>query len=994
MASWDYAKAASVITTSPTPILDALEVQFGVPTCAINFAKEALSAFPSPVLESLNSGIGEGKRAANSLVKDVTQKLFFDTGIVEYDTNLGKLVFVSQSNKFGLENAAGQSADNLKGLGTALGFGSQIYLTAQNISEQFEDISNCMNKLASFTGLQKGISANAQDLVGFTAIDPTTGDPVEFFPPSPADEAKSLVFEENKKDLENAIAFSEKCAQQQKNIREILKARKLDPENNPEPVFDARAVNRDPNSPFFGLTLQEALDGRTTFTLLTDLDEADEFEGRPEIIYAEGQKPPVARKGVFLYSQNGIYYDINYGGLDIPDGCVESIVSAVYFDEDGNPYSPDEIPDAAVKWMLDYNPNLGGKGKMIDLKTFNEYANTIFDTAYINESAPMQEYYDEDHFLQVLIDQRNREIYDLSSYVGQLLAGVYTEDSAEVVNARETLYSKIAAHDGKIKRRKKQIEVIVTLSPDGRIPKPGEIPINDLTSLDDTKIGIAKRAQEDIMFSPGEVSGIVLPVCPKFITVELEKEKFSYTDIMVPDVGTGQIITSDPDVTGTSGTVLGLQDAITTSGLVAIYNFLDADLVNPDSNEYLAINCAVSGVSDKPAKLVASSVDSLFPSGIGIPYFRGVCNFFSGSDGSPKASTYTANDEYLFSPYRPYGYAEVKTGYDDMDSLFYKRTGMSFEAWVHVPDLHDATGAGWAADQSTLSLTRVILGCENRGGTDDTDGINTYPTPAATKGLLIGFTRDRRLTSGSVPSNDPADNDITNGINFGIFPTQSYSTSGIGFVGIGRNPKDCEYGIEHKIDGYHGTSVPTDTTVNGVKFDDVSGSFALATITVDYTNDEVKIYLNGNTMVTSGAFDTFGVEGPPNIPSKLDASSFRYGITHDDLPLVAPRFPRNRVGQKDFWYWEGPNAADRSRVNITPFIIGGGYTDGMDSKGTDWYTEGSNTGMNFLGGEWGGKKSGFHGFIGSVKFYNRPLTADEVSANYKAQRGFFENIRT
>ena len=991
MASWDYAKAASVITTSPTPILDALEVQFGVPTCVIDFGKDALSAFPSPVLDSLNSGIAAGKKTANALVKDVTQKLFFDTGIVEYDTNLGKLVFVSQSSKFGIEEGSSQAAENMKGLGKVLGFGAQAYLTAQNISEQFDDI-NCINKFSSFLGLQKGISANAQDLVGFTATDPD-GNDVEFFPPPPAAQAASEVFEENRATLENAIGFSEKCTQQQQKIREILKARRLDPENNPEPVFDARAVNRDPNSPFFGLTLQEALDGRTTFTLLTDLDEVEDLQDRPEIIYAEGQKPPVARKGVFLYSQNGIYYDINYGGLDIPDGCVESIVSAVYFDENGDPYSPEEIPDAAVKWMLNYNPNLGGKGKMIDLKTFNEYANTIFDVTYINESANMQEYYNEDHFLQVLIDQRNREIYDLSSYVGQLLDNSYTEDSAEVVNARETLYSKIAAHDGKIKRRKKQIEVVVTLTPDGRTPRPGEIPINDLTSLDDTKIGIAKRAQEDIMFSPGEVSGIVLPICPKFISVELEKEKFAYTDIMVPDVGVGQIITSDPDYTGTSGTVLGLQDAISTSGLVAIYNFLDADLVNPDSSEYLAINCAVSSVSEKPAKLVASSVDSLFPSGIGIPYFRGICNFFSGTDGNSKAAEYSTNDEYLFSPYRPYGYAEIKTGFDDMDSLFYKRTGMSFETWVHVPDLLTENGAGWAADQSTSSLTRVVLGCENRGGTDDTDGINTYPTPAATKGVLIGFTRDRRLVAGSVPSNNPSDNAIADGIHFGIFPTQSYSTSGIGFIGKGRDPKDCEYGIEHKISGYHGTSVDTTSTVNSVSFNDVTGAFMLATVTVDYTNDEVSIYLNGNKMTTSGAEDTFGVVGPPNIPSKLDASSFRYDITHDDLPEVAPRFPRFRVGQKDFWYWNGPNAADRNRVNITPFIIGGGYSDGMDSKGTDWYQAGTNVGMNFMGGEWGGKKSGLHGYVGSVKFYNRPLSQTEVEQNYKAQRGFFENIR-
>ncbi len=65
----------------------------------------------------------------------------------------------------------------------------------------------------------------------------------------------------------------------------------------------------------------------------------------------------------------------------------------------------------------------------------------------------------------------------------------------------------------------------------------------------------------------------------------------------------------------------------------------------------------------------------------------------------------------------------------------------------------------------------------------------------------------------------------------------------------------------------------------------------------------------------------------------------------------------------------------------------------MDAKGPDWYQEGTNIGMNLMGGEWGGKKSGLHGYVGSVKLYNRPLSSAEVQANYKAQRGFFENIR-
>ena len=44
MGVWDYSKAAAVITTSPTPILDALGCQYGVPTCVLNFTKAALTS--------------------------------------------------------------------------------------------------------------------------------------------------------------------------------------------------------------------------------------------------------------------------------------------------------------------------------------------------------------------------------------------------------------------------------------------------------------------------------------------------------------------------------------------------------------------------------------------------------------------------------------------------------------------------------------------------------------------------------------------------------------------------------------------------------------------------------------------------------------------------------------------------------------------------------------------------------------------------------------
>ena len=83
-----------------------------------------------------------------------------------------------------------------------------------------------------------------------------------------------------------------------------------------------------------------------------------------------------------------------------------------------------------------------------------------------------------------------------------------------------------------------------------------------------------------------------------------------------------------------------------------------------------------------------------------------------------------------------------------------------------------------------------------------------------------------------------------------------------------------------------------------------------------------------------------------------------------------------------------------SGMSLTPWMIGGGYTDGMHTKDlTDMYVPTSNEGMNFMGGKWGGKKSGLHGFLGSLKLYNKAITSSDALKNYNAQKGFFGNIR-
>ena len=1029
MGSWDYSKAAAIITTSDTPILDAMASQYGVPICLLNMGKSILRALPSSVLGGMSGSIGEGKRLADSIMKDIMRRIFLDSGIVEYDTNSGKFVFVSSSSNLGVEQNMLQDINNLFGLGTILGFGAQALMIGKAGAAFAKNIKDCIDKMKSFNALQQGPSANADKLAGFGS----------YPAPPKASEAASQAFDENKEMLKSTVNFTGLCTSSLNEIAEVIQERQEDP--SLEPVYASNAKNKDgetlsevlekanialssltlnivdpddPNSPYYGWRQDENGNWHPP------IDEGEKPDSFADHLTPYSTQAPIAKKGKFVYSRTGIYYDSYRGGVPY-DGCQTNIVSAVYYDDNGKAIPGAGIPPNIVKWMHKYNPNLGGKGTCLSWNTFNKWSETIFDLSSIAEDPATKKFYDADHFLQVLIDQRNREIYDLSSNITDFIANGYAEDSFSVKNQRQSLYSTIADHDSKINRRKKQIEVHIRLAPKGKAAVPGKIPINDFKSINIGKVVVPQSKQEALLFHQYEVSGLVLPLCPTFVENQVTERGFSVHDLMVPTVGVGSIISSDPYASGTSGTILSLDDRISTSGLAAIYNFLDADLVPPDSTEYYTINCATSSTTDKAAQIVASSIDSMFPSGIGIPYFRGVCNFFSGvsGDGNSKAAYYTDNNRYLHSGYRPYGYAKLMPGKNtaewELEDLFYTSAGATMETWLHVPDLLDAQGPGWNADSSLSSLHRVILGCENRGGTYTTTDPDLVVGPRygsdVVRGLLMGFTRDRRFTLSAAPSNDPAQNNIDNGLVFYMAPTQSVNTDSVTFLTPSADVAYCAQD-QTAPSGPYGLTLDTSTVVSGVKLDSTTSSFMLLSVAVDYKSNAiaegqgtVNVYLNGNLMKSVTARSVFGKnpknkqQDAPDLPSTTDASSFKYDKQYSygsrKLPVKGGTPPNtNSLGYLDFWRWDAPVP----HGNATPWIIGGGYTDGMHPdwlvyKGWKTYSGDSIEGMNFLGGKWGGKKSGLYGYLGSFKLYKRAISQAEALQNYDAQKGFFENIR-
>ena len=627
--------------------------------------------------------------------------------------------------------------------------------------------------------------------------------------------------------------------------------------------------------------------------------------------------PPKSKSGQFLLSIDGLYYDSQSGGLPTVSGYV--------------------APELAYKF--DQDANLGGRGVAVSQKILNTYVDTIFDLTKIDESPSLQVQYDADHFLSVLKGQKSKHVDDLNSQI--LEAETLYFNDAITTNLKQSLISVIAKHDNKINKRKKQIEVAVKapyVFGKGVPFSPGEIPINDFSYLKDINLSIAFENQKKLVFKQGEVSGIILPLNPIFVKAIEADNVVQMNHLIVPPVGTGAIV-YDNDSLDSNTTVLSLNDKVIKNGLFAIYNFLEGETVPVNSGKHLVLNCA-SGNNYNNAQLIANSTSGVFSRGLGIPYLGGILNL------NPTTGAMSSLGSFVRIP-----------DTTEFQNLAYGKKGFTFESWVHIPgfdtssDLYDRPNA-WGAG----CFHKILLACENNGGIDegiDPDIASYNNNSDIVRGMVIGFTRDIQITLDSAPDDTSANNPIDR-VKFFIAPTRSVNASDVAFINrlsVGA----CASGYEVLK-----CAVDCSTVVEDSVFNDVSGGFIYVTVTADVENDQVRILCDGVEMAVSSLSQVFGVPqgSSPKIPSFREINSFEYSTSSTGTAVFA----------------NGPTIGGL----FTPWIVGGGWTDGIANLG-------------FMGSR-SGKKSGLNGYVGSVKFYNRPLTTGESLANFEAQRGFFKNI--
>jgi hypothetical protein len=876
-----------------------LTTQYGIPKCATNFGVDVLQFMGGGSLNALTRALQQGRNTARQTVADFVNKVFNDTGIISFNVGTGKFELFSQSSTNGFDIDWLETAANWTGQINA------FFEAGEALVEGFEEVQDCLAQFGAWLD-----SGGPLDQAGFGGINSTYGGNQY------TENSKQAAFALAQSQIQDALDFAGKCSDQLEIIGQILYQRQL----------EAAAAAED-EGPIFRLTFG----------------------------------PPVSKQGLFILSEDGLYFDSQerlYNGKEIPSA------SDIGFVVDSE------------KWNLNYPPSLGGKGTIITVDQLNDYVNTIFDLSYIDNSTELQTFYAKDYFLAVLQEQKDKLVSDSESQVTELLSDGYTEDSALVVNTKQSLFSVISSYGEKEDKRKKQIEIAVKsadLLGSSEVFEPGQIPVNDFSFLSSVAVNIPIDKQKQLSFDSGEVSGVVLPIKPKFVRNYGTNSNALLSPVVVPPVGLGSII-FNPSINAQSAPAVSLTDSISTSGLFAVYNFLKGNTLDPSSTQYNVVNPANPG-ADLDGQLVGVA-QNVFKAGLGVPFLGGIT----------KIDTTTANIT------KSAGYFRLPSS-KEFQNLMYNPDGCSIDCWLHIPYFaynqtrqeEDPTAPARLKNANTGAWTdynyyRILLGNENTGGLPQASNVSSLTTSnqkETTKGVLIGFTRDPVIFSDQAiipgPNTNPGQNAnlassaTVSSSCFFIAPTQSFGTSAVEFV-----PKvsDCSF------TGFHKMKVDVSSTLsNGKSLSDVSSTYIHLHIALNVPKDECNIYLDGSLLSTSAISDVFGVQSftSPKVPTfivpkdKPNSSFYYSSATVNQAPGVTS-------------FDSGP----QNDTYFTPWIVGGGWTEGSP---IDFSTSSG----GFMGNRHGYTGS-LHGHVGSLKFYSRPLTTKEVLQNYEAQSGFFKNI--
>ena len=786
--------------------------------------------------------------------------------------------------------------------------------------------------------------------------------------------------------------------------------------------------------------------------------------------------PPISTDGKFILSNDGLYYDSRSGG--VPNVVAQEIL--------------------ASNWKLKYNPNKGGKGILLGDGRLKSYSNTVFSHEFQETNDMVDYFFKNDDILQAFESDKAIHTNEVSGQITELVASGYARSSALVQNYYRSVAAISRDYDTKISKRKKQLQMAGlfgtytltsknfplgagyildssgvkpfddnfpsgwTINPDNTVyfNTGGEaqgilvskllerIPLNDFGYLKGSGLVPDLQFQKEALIQSADVSGIILPVQPRFVTAPQGNSVYIRDFNVSPEAPTDfphieASAANYGDIKSQKPFIKALDDGIVTNSLITCYNFLQADVVAPSSLNYNLDNKA-SSYTSLNGKLVGRTAQDVFPSGLSIPYLRGT-SYNPGGQFFPEPW-------YATSPKGSYVRLKnnIKNGEFDsqtqkLDNLAYSDSGFNVSFWSHIPDV-------WSGLRRWHRY-RVIFGCENSGPggagngreavtanpnlVDATGEVTRDRDPSKVHGLFIGWRDKGNTATDSVASDTNSSN-----LEFVILPTVSQNklsgefAHSVAIAGIPSNPYSPttemrELGVKIPSNVFTSqdtydkrspvTPIAVGDSLSGVSISSIENSFVNVSLSFDYPNDAIQVYLDGKILVTSSISESFYLNAaqPLNVPSFVNL-----GDGYENSLGVRTSISRENNFTESLH--EGSLLAPNLPMQ-TPWIIGGGFTD-IATRSYDMETDvgfrttpfgflGSNTNDKYftkvadvssggivgqhvpgLGGEaYTGvvrniPRSGLDGYVGSFKLYSRPLNTTEVLTNFVAQRGYFQNI--
>lgn len=883
---------------------------FGIPSCMATLTEGLLSIIPSPILNAMNLGVGQGAEAAASVVRDIKKWILSWFGIGTYVDENGETVYYLENYRNG-SNPATLLDTISQFIGFATGFAGEIYNEAEKLAAAYDQISQCLDSYKTSRDIARS---------GYEEFFKSNVDPAEY------QQYVDLKYQTQLQSLAEADSLLNSYLALQSRISKVLADRAANPDLEPELIPEALDALSG-----LGRVVQNENDCSLVTPFGSFKVACKPKKPMTEELIRLAYKPPVSKSGKFILSLDGLYYDSQVSGI-VP------VLTELQ--------NRKELIQKNINWKLEYDPNVGGRGKETNLNTIKYYVNTILDDKIVDDSTQLKPFYDRDEVLLDLIGQRNRRVFDASAQLQEA-----KDDGASLAiieNLKQVMLSESSHFMDKINKRKKQIELAVKMPViygKGSLFDPGEIPVNDFSYLEGINFQMDIDKQRKLILNHQDVSGVVMPLTVKYVQQIENSDEIVFDHLLLNSVGLGAIAS---DMSGVEGPQLTVNNSVEKESLFGLYNLIKFQLSQPSSVDFLGRNSSEKGESHN-CQIVGRSEPDVFFKGVGIPYLEGITKNSQTNITNPSAI-----GSYIKLP-------DVR----ELQDFLYNQNGATFEAWIYTPNLSSNSGYN---DGNVSGLYRLILANENTGLESSIDPqanileIRRDRSTAVVRGLIFGFTRDRRFTSNKAPSNFDASNPASSSYII-LAPTQSFDSSSVGFINRTFDIADRCYDISST---WYSLKVPVNTYVNNASFEKCNYEFCQISLSFEPRKNLISLYCDSELMTTATYNDVFGIDGTKEvvtIPSMNRSNSFEYNIVS-----------MYNVSSKELKY--GPELYPY----FTPWIIGGGYTDGMQTG-------------NFMGGQYGGIISGLKGHIGGIKFYSKGLTSEEVLNNYNASKNFFKNVR-